>query len=190
MYTEASYPIGLSKPFKWMLQSLGSPSSERHIFSQQKYLNLQLLEHSLGNQHLHCKVWSLLVLIYFTGLLLDLELVKRILVRSGSYLYIEDLLPLDSHFLARATAISAQTSHLQDYSPVLTGMGGVGTVLKAPPRQVICRIRIRKGFCIGCNRMQALQNATNNLPNQVLRWQLFSLDLVKCHYDQWHGHGR
>ena len=35
-------------------------------YSNKGYLNVGL--HSLWNQHLHCKVWSLLVLIYFTGL--------------------------------------------------------------------------------------------------------------------------
>ena len=87
--------LSVAKPFKWMLQGFGSPLLEECIFSQQGYLNLRLLEHSLGNQDHHCKVWSLLVLIYFIGLLLDLELVKCGLVKSGSYLYTEDLLALD-----------------------------------------------------------------------------------------------
>ena len=160
--------IGLAKHFKWMLQCLGSPLLEECIFSQQGYWNLRLLEYSLGNQDHHCKVWSLLVLIYFIGFLLDLELIKCGLVKSGSYLYTEDLLALDIHCSARATAISTQTSHLQDYSQ-LVWEKWVQWLKHHWNRRFAAYILIgiRQGFCIGFNRMQTLQNATRNLPNQV-----------------------
>ena len=75
---------------------------------------------------------------------------------------------LDSHSPARVTAISAQTSHLQDYSP-LVGEKWAQWLKHHPDRRFAEYILtgIRQGFCIGFNRMQTLQNATSNLPNQV-----------------------
>ena len=80
----------------------------------------------------------------------------------------EDLLALDSHSPARVTAISAQTSHLQDHSP-LVGEKWAQWLKYHPDRRFAEYILtgIRQGFRIGFNRMQTLQNATSNLPNQV-----------------------
>ena len=69
--------IGLVKLFKWMLQASRSPYLVELFLLRGYYLKLRLAEYPLWNQHLHYKVWSLLVLIYFIGLLLDLKLVKN-----------------------------------------------------------------------------------------------------------------